>query len=878
MSYQKDFDSVKTKLRDLWSQYGASSGSSGSSGSNDVGIRSGSTQKASAAAAASAAPPAPVEEVLLFPTYAYRDEQLKVWRVQVRGWAFCRNPTTRRVRLSAALIRKFIRIPAGGDPDRMLVDRVSYLFAGSPTSTALIKVAMAGISEPAPFELHATASSRDDVAPASRGRSTSDSAHAHAHAPPVSLLDAPIVLTSRFDPAAPSDGARDTTNNSSNSSSSHNSNSENVMNSSSSRNHTLSARAQQIRDAQYTGVAPTIIQKALQIDAFSWQNLVLDEGSFKGEVLLGYNELEWLAQSYPQDNSPDEKGGERRRVIELRGKLYGWPDHRVITGLAHLVEPRGISVVSDIDDTIKASNITAEKRIVLETAFARPLLAVPGMAALYRLWYQQGAEFHYVSNSPWQLYPTLDGFFHRHKFPPGSAHLRSFDPNDLLSIKNYTGTPQLKRDTIGLLFRTFPERKFVLVGDCGEHDLETYAELARSFPGRVLRIYIRDLFAPMSVASVTTDVDAAGNKSVNSGVIPLGVVQPLDKDSSLPPKSTSSDANGSGGSGSNRSSVVEADLIGLHDEASAAVQSPLNGKETAGSLTPPPPVPPKPAHLRTKSSAPIMRPSAGNPPPKPARTFTNASAPASRQNNQQPTPPMLPPRKPLQQQQSQQQSQQQPMFDDATTAERIEAKINELREQAQEWMAFYAQQFYVAPTRSFIRYARTFMPTVQQNMHIIDYEAIPDAVHHHAAMVAAASASAAAAAADPSASNNGNVGMPGQMPPPAFSSVPPHIGDTSAAGNGQATSFSSSGSNSNNSRQGTMQSALSFSALNIPEPPPSEAQLARNSRRLLLWKRYLRATQGLPPDMCRLFVDAGDIMQDVELFDTLFPRHSYPQI
>ncbi|KAJ2657760.1 hypothetical protein IWW48_004367 [Coemansia sp. RSA 1200] len=868
-----DFDSVKTKLRDLWTQYGASGGS-GSNGSNDVGVRGGNSQTAAAAAA----PPAPVEEVLLFPTYAYRDEQLKVWRVQVRGWAFCRNPTTRRVRLSAALIRKFIRIPAGGDPDRMLVDRVSYLFAGSPASTDLIKVAMAGISEPAPFELHTTANSRGDVGPASRGRSASDSAHAHTHAPPVSLLDAPIVLTSRFDPAAPSGAARNTTNNSSststsnnNSSSSHNGNSENLMNSNSgssnSGNHRLSARAQQIRDAQYTGVAPTIIQKALQIDAFSWQNLVLDEGSFKGEVLLGYNELEWLTQSYPQDNDPDQKSGESRRVIELRGKLYGWPDHRVITGLAHLVEPRGVSVVSDIDDTIKASNITAEKRIVLETAFARPLLAVPGMAALYRHWYQQGAEFHYVSNSPWQLYPTLDGFFHRHKFPPGSAHLRSFDPNDLLSIKNYTGTPQLKRDTIGLLFRTFPERKFVLVGDCGEHDLETYAELAREFPGRVLRIYIRDLFAPMSVASVTTDVDAAGNKSVNSGVIPLGVVQPLDKDSPLLQNNTGSDASRSSGSGSNRPSVVEADLIGLHDETADA-QSPLNGKTAASSPTPPPPVPPKPAHLRTKGSAPIMRPSASNPPPKPARTFNNASAPASRQNNQQLDPPMLPPRKPLQQQ-----PQQQPMLDDATAAERIEAKINELREQAQEWMAFYAQQFYVAPTRSFICYARTFMPTVKQNMHIIDYEAIPDAVHHHAAMVAAASA---AASADPSASNNANVSMPGQMPPSfSSSSVPPPIGGTaSAAGNGQATSFSGS----NNSRQGTMQSALSFSALDIPEPPPSEAQLARNSRRLLLWKRYLRATQGLPPDMCRLFVDAGDIMQDVELFDTLFPRHSYPQI
>ncbi|KAJ2627176.1 hypothetical protein IW137_005721, partial [Coemansia sp. RSA 1287] len=320
---------------------------------------------------------------------------------------------------------------------------------------------MAGIAEPAAFELRA-----HHAPPPQAPRRRSDPPQA------VNLLDAPLELTSRPDPSHNSQGSKG-----------------------SHRGHQHDHLVH-----QDTRVAPTIMQKTLQIDAFAWQSLVLDEGQFSGEILVGFNELEWLLQSFG--------GRGARRLIELQGELPGARGVRAV-GVAHLVEPRGISVVSDIDDTIKASNITAEKRILLETVFARPLQAVPGMSALYSDWYSRGAEFHYVSNSPWQLYPSLDSFFHMNKFPPGSAHLRSFDPGDLLSIKNYTGTPQMKRDTIEHLFKTFPERKFVLVGDCGEHDLETYADLARRFPARVVRIYIRDLFAPLRVEAVTTHKDMA---------------------------------------------------------------------------------------------------------------------------------------------------------------------------------------------------------------------------------------------------------------------------------------------------------------------------------------------------------------------------------
>ncbi|KAJ2390901.1 hypothetical protein H4S02_001605, partial [Coemansia sp. RSA 2611] len=543
--YQADIDAVKTRLRGLW-------------GAGDEQPRSERTAQG-------------VEEMLLFPTYAYRDERLKVWRVQVRGWGFSRDASTRRVRWAATLMRRFIGIPAGGDSDQLLLDRVSYLFAGAPASD-MARVAMAGIAEPAAFELHAhrrQASGADKGEPAQRRRrgSRSDA---------VNLLDAPLVLTSQF---AQNRGQ-----------------------------HAGHAHDRLVR--QDAAAEPTIVQKALQIDAFAWQALALEDGQFSGEILVGFNELEWLRQSYA--------GGGDRRLIELRGKLAGWAGAEVC-GVAHLVEPQGVSVVSDIDDTIKASNITAEKRILLETVFARPLEPVPGMAALYRRWYAQGAEFHYVSNSPWQLYPALDGFFRHARFPPGSAHLRAFDPNDLLSVSNYTGTPQLKRDTIESLFATFPQRRFVLVGDCGEQDLETYTDLARRFPGRVLRIFVRDLFAPLRVPAVTTMTDVAGN-NVNPGGIPYGIVGAREQ---APRRQRSS----SGGSASRARHAEPAAT-----DSDPGPRPPKPARHAAGDLISFddawPPLPPKPANLRgppinpspssTQSSRPPINPSSR--PPKPPRT------------------------------------------------------------------------------------------------------------------------------------------------------------------------------------------------------------------------------------------------------------------
>ncbi|KAJ2078381.1 hypothetical protein H4R24_004514 [Coemansia sp. RSA 988] len=753
---QRDFDAVKTRLRGLWTQYSvgnANNSSSFNSGnsreSNEFGGETGRGGVSMAGEAAVVA--AAMEELVLFPTYAYRDERLKVWRVQVRGWGFSRNPSARKVRVAASLMRRFIRVAAGGAADQMLVDRISYLFASAPQSSSSAHVAMAGVAEPEPFAL----GSPHGGLPESRNESSQQQQQQ-----PINLLDAPLVLEPPPPPAS-------------------------AGSSRSSSSGTRHEHDQLVLGQLQARPAAEQRRKAQQIDAFAWQSLAMDDGQFQGEILVGYNELEWLLQS--RTHTPHS-----RRLISVRGRLPARTSGTVTTaGVAHLVEPHGISVVSDIDDTIKASNITAEKRIVLETVFAQPLRAVPGMAELYGEWYDGGCEFHYVSNSPWQLYPALDRFFQVYQFPPGSAHLRTFDANDLLSISNYTGTPQLKRDTIELLLHTFPGRTFILVGDSGEQDLETYVDLARRFPGRIARIFIRDLFAPMAVPTLTTDTHVTGNTAAR-GLVPYGFVQP---------RALSGSAVGSDNVES------EADLIHLSPNS-----------DDWDRADRPPPVPPKPLSLRSPHASSTR--ASPVPPPKPPRTAMLAMPRSA--TSVGPTPsveqdsrlrPAVPPRRTA----TQPQIQQQPMpgtwaVTPQEAAAALQARIQQVRQQAQQWLAFYAQRFYVAPTHSFLQCAHVFLPAVERDPRIIDYDAVKSELDTSDPSTVATAAAAARIVPD------------------------------------------------------------------IPEPPPAAAQLARNERRLQLWRRFLGHTRDLAPGLCRLFVDASDIRQDRELFAEILPRHSGTQL
>ncbi|MDR0701461.1 MAG: DUF2183 domain-containing protein [Azoarcus sp.] len=162
-------------------------------------------------------------------------------------------------------------------------------------------------------------------------------------------------------------------------------------------------------------------------------------------------------------------------------------------GYAWFVPPEGVSVVSDIDDTIKISHVR-ERALLMENTFLKPFVPVPGMTAWYRELAQTtpGVAFHYLSASPMQLYPALQAFLDDEKFPAGSMHLRESTAWHSVIAGKETSIAH-KTSVLERLFTNYPKRRFILIGDSGEHDPEIYADAARRHPERIEAIHIRDV-------------------------------------------------------------------------------------------------------------------------------------------------------------------------------------------------------------------------------------------------------------------------------------------------------------------------------------------------------------------------------------------------
>ncbi|KAI8898437.1 hypothetical protein BC833DRAFT_589926 [Globomyces pollinis-pini] len=152
-------------------------------------------------------------------------------------------------------------------------------------------------------------------------------------------------------------------------------------------------------------------------------------------------------------------------------------------GIIPLIEPEGISVVSDVDDTIKISQVYDGLLKAAKKVFFGDLADVPGMADSYNLLYAKGASIHYVSAGPFQLLPLVSHFIKSFNFPEGTLILRN--TSEIPDSSDY------KVGVITQYFKDFPHRKFLLVGDSGERDIETYERVRLQFPDQVTKVFIR---------------------------------------------------------------------------------------------------------------------------------------------------------------------------------------------------------------------------------------------------------------------------------------------------------------------------------------------------------------------------------------------------
>lgn len=172
-----------------------------------------------------------------------------------------------------------------------------------------------------------------------------------------------------------------------------------------------------------------------------------------------------------------------------------------VTARIFVVDPDArLGIVSDIDDTVMVTALprpflAAWNTFVLDVHARRP---VPGMAVLLERLAREhaGAPVIYLSTGAWNVAPTLDRFMSRHLYPAGTLLLTDWGPtHDRL----FRSGRQHKQESLARLAREFPDVRWVLIGDDGQHDEELYRSFADEHPGNVAAIAIRQLSTPEAV-------------------------------------------------------------------------------------------------------------------------------------------------------------------------------------------------------------------------------------------------------------------------------------------------------------------------------------------------------------------------------------------
>jgi phosphatidate phosphatase APP1 len=119
-----------------------------------------------------------------------------------------------------------------------------------------------------------------------------------------------------------------------------------------------------------------------------------------------------------------------------------------------------------------------------------------------------------VSNGLWNLYHLLEDFFQLNGIPRGPV----------LLLRNWrvyrdeilpTRQRQHKRGIISQILDLCGDLPFILVGDGGEADPETYHEMVHRCPTRILADYIRnvsrDLERPAAIGALADEIVEAGS-------------------------------------------------------------------------------------------------------------------------------------------------------------------------------------------------------------------------------------------------------------------------------------------------------------------------------------------------------------------------------
>lgn len=196
---------------------------------------------------------------------------------------------------------------------------------------------------------------------------------------------------------------------------------------------------------------------------------------------------------FSSNEIPNRKDGDGETEMGLMGLGRTSVESSTVVGVSR---PGGFRIISDLDDTVKHSDILSGPREVFRNVFCRRLedICVPGMNDLYTKLHANGLSgLHFVSNSPFELFPMVADFFKLHKFPHYYSLKLKFYGGRSIVTSLFEPAGERKRPSIIEILDEFYDSRFILVGDSGEQDLELYSAIAHERPKQIAAVFIRDV-------------------------------------------------------------------------------------------------------------------------------------------------------------------------------------------------------------------------------------------------------------------------------------------------------------------------------------------------------------------------------------------------
>ncbi len=143
------------------------------------------------------------------------------------------------------------------------------------------------------------------------------------------------------------------------------------------------------------------------------------------------------------------------------------------------------TIVSDIDDTIKITNVGNAADAIENALFSRK--AFTGMPTLYRQFKKEISEngIRYLSATGSYLQWAVNAFLSKNDFPIQAVYLKKNLLQKSIEFKVETLTK--------INSELAPQVKLILIGDNTEHDHEIYDAFQKAHPEKVLHIYIHQI-------------------------------------------------------------------------------------------------------------------------------------------------------------------------------------------------------------------------------------------------------------------------------------------------------------------------------------------------------------------------------------------------